>query len=136
VRYVPVLLALGAAIYLVIWYLQSRSRPGRGAPWSRTPPRPRAPDDDAEFLAELDRRRRREAREAAQAAAGADARPGTTPPGGPGGAVPPGRTTSPPAGATDAGSRTEDAGRDEPGAGGKEPARDEDAAHDADDTGR
>lgn len=54
-RYIPFLVVAGAAIYLVIWYLQSRG--GRGGPArpTRTPPRPLAPDDDPEFLAKLDR---------------------------------------------------------------------------------
>lgn len=92
-RYLPVLIAVGAAIYLAIWWLQSRgdrrrSAGGGSRPQPRAPRRPVAPDDDPEFLAELDRRSRaqRRRRESEAGTAGApqddladDARAADTP---------------------------------------------------------
>lgn len=111
-RYLPVLIAVGAAIYLAIWLLQSRGDRRRSAgggprPQPRGPRRPVAPDDDPEFLAELDRRsraerRRREGRagpgDAAQDAAAADAPRGQGPardPGGPADGAASGGATTP-----------------------------------------
>lgn len=79
-RYLPVLIAVGAAIYLAIWLLQSRgdrrrSAGGGSRPQPRAPRRPVAPDDDPEFLAELDRRSRAERRRREGRAGPGDAAP-------------------------------------------------------------
>ena len=55
-----VLLVVGVAIYLAIRMMQGPGRsPARRRP-SGPPPRPLAPDDDPDFLRDLDRKRRRE----------------------------------------------------------------------------
>ena len=56
-----VLLFLGAAIYVVIRLMQGGSgRTVRRRPPTGPPQRPIAPDDDPDFLRDLDRRRRDE----------------------------------------------------------------------------
>lgn len=63
-----VVIVLAVATYLVIRFLQDRTLPGRpggGSPARgqqrprrpQTPPRPVAPDDDEDFLRDLDRKR-------------------------------------------------------------------------------
>ena len=63
VRYLPVILAVGALIYGLIWLMQARARRSPGPPPAARGRRgPVAPDDDPEFLAQLDRLRREEQR--------------------------------------------------------------------------
>jgi hypothetical protein len=54
-KFLLLVLFLGVAIYLGIRLLQGRGDDGG----TRPVPRPMAPDDDPEFLRDLDRRRRR-----------------------------------------------------------------------------
>ncbi|MGN6782598.1 MAG: hypothetical protein ACTHJH_13950 [Marmoricola sp.] len=67
-RLVVWLLLLAAVLYAVFWSIDRRAGAGEGERESwrdrsprRTPPTgPRGPDDDEDFLRELDRRRREE----------------------------------------------------------------------------
>ena len=91
VRYLPVILAVGALIYGLIWLMQARARRSPGPPPAARGRRgPVAPDDDPEFLARLDRLRREEQRKRPGGPA-ADAAPQerpTTPAEGPVGPAP------------------------------------------------
>jgi hypothetical protein len=63
---VPYLIVLVIAVVVVVLVMRAASAPGRGVPRvrpprrSRPPVRPLAPDDDPEFLRELQRRARRD----------------------------------------------------------------------------
>jgi hypothetical protein len=58
-----VVLLFGAVVYAFFWYLERRGqRPSPARP-TASPRRVVAPDDDEDFLRELERRRRRAARE-------------------------------------------------------------------------
>lgn len=95
VRYLPVILAVGALIYGLIWLMQARARRSPGPPSAARGRRgPVAPDDDPEFLAQLDRLRREQQRKPSDKSA-SDAAPRqdpTTPAEEPGGTAP-GATT-------------------------------------------
>ena len=49
---------LALAIYLVVRTIQGRGGTARPKPQRRPPTRPIAPDDDADFLRDLDRKRK------------------------------------------------------------------------------
>lgn len=56
-----------AVVYAVFWLIDKRSHGGPGGGGIRPLPRgPVGPDDDEDFLRELERRRRREARKRAE----------------------------------------------------------------------
>jgi hypothetical protein len=56
------LILIGLVLYAIFWAIDRRSAQGRQQPQRprrRTPPGPRGPDDDEEFLRDLERRWRR-----------------------------------------------------------------------------
>jgi len=53
-KFLLVVILLAIAIYLTVRVIQRRGLAGH----DQTPPRPHGPDDDDEFLRELDRRKR------------------------------------------------------------------------------
>jgi hypothetical protein len=63
---VPYLIVLVIAVVVVVLVMRAAAASGRGLPPARAPRRPRpsarplAPDDDPEFLRELERRSRRD----------------------------------------------------------------------------
>jgi hypothetical protein len=63
---VPYLIVLVIAVVVVVLVMRAAAAPGRGLPRTRAPRRPQrstrplAPDDDPEFLRELERRARRD----------------------------------------------------------------------------
>ncbi|MFN8195606.1 MAG: hypothetical protein U0R80_15145 [Nocardioidaceae bacterium] len=60
-KLILLLLLVGAAIYVAIRMVQGRGgTPARRRPASPPPRRPLAPDDDPDFLRDLDKRRREE----------------------------------------------------------------------------
>lgn len=64
IRVALMLMVMAALLWLFFWALQRRSgRSGPQAPGRPRPAAPRGPDDDEDFLREIDRRRRRQQRE-------------------------------------------------------------------------
>jgi len=55
-KFLLVVIVLAIAVYLTVRVIQRRGLPRGGQ--QQTPPRPQGPDDDDEFLRELDRRKR------------------------------------------------------------------------------
>ncbi len=83
-RYLPVLIAVGALVYGLIWLMQARARRSPGPAASpRRQRRPLAPDDDPAFLAELDRLRREAERQQGDTARGPASGAGGESPAGP-----------------------------------------------------
>ncbi len=63
-RFVFFLALLAAVVYAAFWLIEHRSKGDGGSLGTRPmPPRPVGPDDDAEFLRELERRQRHSKRE-------------------------------------------------------------------------
>jgi hypothetical protein len=57
-KFLLVVILLGAAIYLTVRAIQRRGIAPRPQSHRAEPPRPLGPDDDEEFLRDLDRKRR------------------------------------------------------------------------------
>ncbi|NYD43485.1 hypothetical protein [Nocardioides panaciterrulae] len=57
-KFLLIVILLAIAVYLLVRVIQRRGLIGTDRPRDHTPPRPFGPDDDDEFLRELERRRR------------------------------------------------------------------------------